>query len=143
MYAYHYDVRPARRPQNWNRWIDTMTQPSRAVGGEVYTLPVDVLASDEAYTVLAAVPGLRSEDLKLEVLGDTVTIRGKVETPEAADQERWLLRERRGGEFARTLVLPTEVNGAAAEATIDNGLLRLHLPKAEAARPKTIKVKAK
>ncbi len=143
MYAYHYDVRPARRPQTWNSWIEAMTEPARAPRAEVRTLPVDVLASDDAYTLLAAVPGLRSEDLKLEVLGDTVTIRGKVEIPEAADQERWLLRERRGGEFARTLVLPTEVNGSAAEASIENGLLSLRLPKSEAARPKTIKVKAK
>ncbi len=143
MYAYQYDVRPARRPQSLNSLIEAMTVPARQEQAQVRTLPIDVLASDEAYTVLAAVPGLRSEDLKLEVLGDTVTIRGKVEIPEAAEQERWLLRERRGGEFARTLVLPTEVNGAAAEASIENGLLHLRLPKVEGARPKTIKVTAK
>ena len=143
MYAYHYDVRPARRPQSLNSLMEAMAMPTRRQQDGLRSLPVDVLASDEAYTLLAAVPGLRPEDLKLEVLDDTVTISGSVAIPEASDQERWLLRERRGGRFERTLVLPTEVNGAAAEASVENGLLSLRLPKAEASRPKSIKVTAK
>jgi HSP20 family protein len=89
---------------------------------------------------VAELPGLDPEHLHLEVLDDTVTIRGEIEEPEPPEGSRWLLRERRPGKFARTIVLPTEVNGAAADATIDNGLLTLRLPKAEAARPRTIKV---
>ncbi len=53
------------------------------------------------------------------------------------------MQERRYGKFARTLTLPAEVDSAKAEATIENGLLTLRVPKAEAARPKMIKVKAR
>ena len=54
-----------------------------------------------------------------------------------------LLHERRYGKFARSVTLPAEVDGAKAEAAIENGVLTLRLPKAETAKPKTIKINAK
>ena len=142
MFNYNYRVRPARAPESMNRVIEEMGSIARRANTAVRALAVDVLATDEAFIITAAVPGLRAEDLKLEVLGDTVTLQGEVAAPEAEDGQ-WLLRERRYGQFARTLVLPVAVDGAAAEATIDSGLLTVRLPKAEEARPKTIKVSAK
>ena len=142
MLTYNYRVRPAGASESMNRIIEEMTSVARRANNGARALPVDVLATDEAFILTAAVPGLRPEDLKLEVLGDTVTVQGEVAEP-AAEQGNWLLRERRYGAFARTLVLPVPVDGAAAEATIDNGLLTVRLPKVEVARPKTIKVTAK
>jgi HSP20 family protein len=142
MFSYNYRVRPARAPESMNRIIEEMTSVARRANGNVRALAVDVLATDEAFILTAAVPGLRAEDLKLEVLADTVTVQGDVAEP-AAEDGTWLLRERRHGAFARTLVLPVPVDGAAAEATIDNGLLTVRLPKVEVARPKTIKVTTK
>lgn len=142
MYSYNYRVRPARAPESMNRIIEEMTSVARRANSSVRALAVDVLATDDAFTLTAAVPGLKAEDLKLEVLGDTVTVQGEVAAPEA-ENGNWLLRERRYGAFARTLVLPVAVNGAAAEASIDNGLLTIRLPKAEESKPKTIKVTSK
>ncbi len=142
MFSYNYRVRPARAPESMNRIVEEMNSVARRANGHVRALAVDVLATDDAFVLTAAVPGLHAEDLKLEVLGDTVTLRGEVAEP-AAEEGTWLLRERRHGAFARTLVLPVAVDGAAAEATIDNGLLTVRLPKVEVARPKTIKVTAK
>ena len=142
MFSYNYRVRPNRAPESMNRIIEEMNSVARRAHNGVRALPVDVLATDEAFILTAAVPGLRAEDLKLEVLGDTVTVQGEVVEPEV-EQGSWLLRERRHGVFARTLVLPVAVDGAAAEATIDNGLLTIRLPKVEVARPKTIKVTTK
>jgi HSP20 family protein len=142
MFSYNYRVRPARAPESMNRIIEEMTSVARRANGNVRALAVDVLATDEAFILTAAVPGLRAEDLKLEVLADTVTVQGDVAEP-AAEDGTWLLRERRHGAFARTLVLPVPVDGAAAEASIDNGLLTVRLPKVEVARPKTIKVTTK
>lgn len=142
MFSYNYRVRPARAPESMNRVIEEMGSIARRAHNGVRALAVDVLATDEAFVITAAVPGLRAEDLKLEVLGDTVTLQGEVAAPEA-EAGQWLLRERRYGKFARTLVLPVAVDGAGAEATIDSGLLTVRLPKAEEARPKTIKVSAK
>ncbi len=142
MFSYNYRVRPARAPESMNRIIEEMNSVAHRANGRVRALAVDVLATDEAFVITAAVPGLRADDLKLEVLGDTVTLQGEVAEP-TAEEGNWLLRERRHGAFARTLVLPVAVDGAAAEASIDNGLLTVRLPKVEVARPKTIKVTAK
>lgn len=142
MYTYTYH--PRRIARSMNQLFDESVVNPQLLNPAVAALPVDVIATGDEYIVSAAVPGLRAEDLSLEVLGDTVTLRGEVAAPETGDQTRWLLRERRRlGKFARTLTLPTEVEGAAAEASIDNGVLTVRLPKAEAAKPKVIKVAAK
>ena len=108
-----------------------------------YALPLDVIAKDDEYVITAAVPGLKSDDLSVEVLGEAVTIRGEVKSEQNGEQDGYLLQERRYGKFSRTLNFPVELDGAKAEAVIENGLLTLRVPKAEAARPKMIKVKAK
>jgi HSP20 family protein len=104
-------------------------------------LPVDVHADEESYTITAAVPGLKSDDLHVEILDDVVTLRGKVEA-EDTDERRYLLREVCLGEFERRLRLPDPLDASKAEATVENGLLTLRIPKAEEARPKVIKVRA-
>ncbi len=115
-------------------------EPTGFNGGR--RLPVDVRADDEAYVITAAVPGLKAEDLKIEVLEDVITLRGEIR---AADEgnDGYLRRELRAGEFQRSLRLPNPLDASKAEASIENGLLTLRIPKADEARPKTIKVKAR
>ncbi|MGH2521963.1 MAG: Hsp20/alpha crystallin family protein [Anaerolineales bacterium] len=126
-------IRPARRIQR------------RAVGSfarsDANPLPLNVAERQDEFVVTAAVPGLQPEALHLEVLGDTVTLRAEEAAPAEA-QDGWLLRERRPVTFARTLRFPTELDGAKAEASLENGLLTVRLPKAETAKPKMVKVKA-
>lgn len=104
-------------------------------------LAVDVTSNDEAYEINALVPGLDAEDLEIEVLNNTVTIRGEFK---ACSQEnaKYLVCELPNGRFSRSLTLPTALDAGKTEAMIKNGLLTLRVPKAEAHRPKTIKVKA-
>ena len=108
-----------------------------------YALPLDVIAKDDEYVITAAVPGLKPDDLSVEVLGETVTIRGEIKSEQNGEQDGYLLQERRYGKFSRTLNFPVELDGAKAEASVENGVLTLRVPKAETARPKTIKVKAR
>jgi HSP20 family protein len=143
MYTYTY--RPVRLADAMNRLFeDSFVQPgwngSREAGMAV---PVDVLAEADSYVLTAVVPGLRSEDLSLEVLGDTVTLRGEVAGPEAEKDGSYLLRERRTGKFERSFTFPAELNAAEAQAALENGILTLRLAKAEAAKRKTIKVNAR
>jgi HSP20 family protein len=140
---YKYAYRPTRFAQVVNRLFDDSIVNPQLSNPTVAALPLNVLASGEDYVISAAVPGLKAEDLHLEVLGDTVTLRGELPTPEVAETDQWLLRERRAGKFSRTLTLPTEVDGSQAEANVENGVLTVRLPKAEAAKPKAIKVQAK
>jgi HSP20 family protein len=103
-------------------------------------LAVDVRASDEAYDITALVPGLEADDLDIEVLSNTVTIRGEFSTC-GEEETKYLVCELPNGRFVRTITLPTEVDATKVEASINNGVLALRVPKAEAHRPKAIKVK--
>ena len=102
-------------------------------------LAVDVTAGDEAYDISALVPGLDADDLDIEVLNNTVTIHGEFKSGEA-EQDKYLVCELPNGRFSRVITLPTAADASKVEASIRNGVLFLHIPKAEADRPKSIKV---
>ena len=103
------------------------------------SLPVDVREEDEAYILSALVPGLKADDLNIQVLDDVVTIEGEFK----ADESEYLMRELPHGAFRRTLRLPAALDASKAEAKITDGVLTLRLTKAESARPKTIKIAVK
>lgn len=99
-------------------------------------LGVNIREEDDAFVLSALVPGLKAEDLNIQVLGNAVSIEGEFKSEDA----EFLLNELPRGPFRRTLRLPVEIESNKVEAKIDNGVLTLTLPKAESARPKKIKV---
>ena len=103
--------------------------------------PVDVKAEGDNYVISALLPGVQADDLDIQVINETVTIRGELKV-ERNEKDVYLLRERHSGKFSRVLHLPTPLDPSGAEAHMDNGILTLQVSKAETARPKTIKVKA-
>jgi HSP20 family protein len=122
-----------------NRWFDESMTEHEPTEREML-LAVDVEAGDEAYDITALVPGLDAEDLDIEVLNNTVTIRGEFKWGDE-DQTKYMLSELPCGRFSRVITLPTAADANKVEATIKNGVLSLHIPKAEEDRPKAIKVK--
>jgi len=107
------------------------------------TFPVDVQAEKEAYVLSAYLPGMKSEDLNINVINDTVTITGEVKDEKTTEETNVLLKEWRNGQFSRSLTLPDELDAAKEEASLKDGVLTLRLPKAETALPKAIKVTSK
>jgi HSP20 family protein len=103
-------------------------------------LPIEAYTSDQEIVVRAAVPGLKPEDVEITVEGDTLTIRG--ELPPPPQNANFIYAERPWGKFSRTLQLNVPIQPDKAEAVFENGLLTLSLPKAEAVRPKVIRVKS-
>lgn len=99
-------------------------------------LPMNVRDDGEAFVLTAQVPGLKADDLKIQVLDDVVHIEGEF----AADDNEYLLHELSGGSFSRKLGLPAPVETDKVEAKIEDGMLTLRLPKSESARPRTIRV---
>lgn len=99
-------------------------------------LGVNIREEDEAYILSALVPGLKAEDLNIQVLDDVLNIEGEYKAQEA----EYLLNELPNGSFRRTLRLPSAVEADKVEARIVDGVLTLTLPKAESARPKKIQV---
>ena len=111
----------------------------RAVHSTEQTLAANVRDENDAFVLTALVPGLTAEQVNISILEDVVTIEGEYEQ----DENEYLLRELPTGSFRRTLRLPAPVDSAKAEAKITDGVLTLRLPKAESARPKTIKIASK
>ncbi len=134
---------PYRRMAALRQAMDRMFEENFADQDErELMLAVDVRGDDESYTIQALVPGLKAEDLSLEILNNTVTIRGEFKN-QPDGQDNYLLSELPNGRFSRVLTLPTPIESAKVEASIKDGVLNLHLPKAEAHRPKAIKINAK
>ena len=126
------------------RMIERMLQDggwNKPVESEV-AFPVDITAEPDAFVITALLPGIKPEDLDIQVVNETVTIQGKLlyQQDEKAD---YLVQERPYGKFSRVLSLPTTLDSNGAEASVENGILTLRVPKAETARPKTIKVVTK
>lgn len=105
-------------------------------------IPLDVTVDDDSYLITAFVPGVSAEDVKIEILDDSVSLEGEFPKDENEDA-RYLLQERPSGSFHRSLKLPTGLDAAGAEAEVVNGILFLRVPKVEEAKAKQIKVKVK
>jgi len=108
-------------------------------GSDQRALGVNIREEDDAYVLSSLVPGLKAEDLNIQILDDVVRIEGEYQ----ADESEYLLRELPNGSFTRTLRLPAAIEADSVEAKISEGVLTLKLPKAESARPKKIQVTAK
>ncbi len=112
-------------------------------GGPYAPLPLDAYATEDAFVVTAAVPGMRPEDLEVTYTNGAVVLAGAI--GDAAESEEakgatWYLRELWHGRFQRVVTLPFEVDPGRAEAAFENGILRITLPKAAHAKPQKIAV---
>jgi len=130
--TYYVTPYPYRMARRWARMAD-YEQPDQL------TLAVNVREENDEFVLNARTPGLKASDLNIQVLDDVVTLEGEYKS----DETEYLLRELPHGSFRRSLRLSTPVDAEKAEAKITDGLLTLRLPKAESARPKTIKINAK
>lgn len=131
--TFYLQTYPYRRMAR--RWADDRQQ----------TLGINVREENEVYVLSALVPGLNSDELKIQVLEDVVRIDGAYKRSgpaDKADESNYLVRELPQGSFTRTLRLPAAIDADHVEAEVTNGVLTLRLPKAESARPKQIKIKS-
>jgi HSP20 family protein len=106
------------------------------------TLPIDVKADNESFTIKALLPGARPEDVDIQIVNDIVTISGELRS-NREEGATYLLAERPDGKFHRVISLPTPLDANLVEADLENGILTLQIPKAEEAKPRSIKIKQK
>ncbi len=110
--------------------------------GEGLGVVLDVAETEEEFLVRASLPGINPDDLDISLAENVLTIKGEVKADEDIKEEQYHIRERRYGSFARSVSLPAPVDADAVEATYENGILTLRLPKAAEARPRKIPVRA-
>jgi HSP20 family protein len=111
-----------------------------ANAGDVGRLPLDVRATSDALLVEASLPGVKPEDVDITVENGSLTIRAEDRSEREDEQAGWIVRELSRGSVMRTVTLPTGLEADKAEATFDNGVLKLRIPKAEQVKPRQIRI---
>jgi HSP20 family protein len=106
-------------------------------------LDLDMYETEDKVVVKTAIPGVKVEDIKVSVSGETLTINAETKEEEEVKRENYLRKERRFGSYCRTVTLPGGLKADSAEADYTDGILTLNFPKAEEVKPKSIKVTAK
>lgn len=110
--------------------------------GRSESFSADLYEKDDMFVIKAALPGMKADEVKIDATTGAVTISGEYKRDEEVKKESYLRRERRYGSFYRSFTLPVEIDAAKAEASFENGVLTVKLPKGELAKPKHITVKA-
>ncbi len=124
-----------------NRMFEGLA-PTLTAADEGFVPRLDVRETADAIEVVAEVPGLKAEDIKVELNGDLLTISGEKRDERKSEEGSFHVVERRFGKFSRTIRLPVEVEREKIEAVHKDGVLTITLPKAEKATATTIEVKA-
>ena len=112
--------------------------PSATAG--VWLPPVDILESKEAYLIRAELPGMKKEDFNLEVNDGTLTLSGERKAESLTDGVEYHRNERIHGRFSRSFYLPQTVKQEGIKANCRDGMLEIHVPKVEEAKPRQITI---
>ena len=129
MHARINDLFGASFGRSWEKPSSAMWSP-----------PVDVLESKDAYLIRAELPGMKKEDFHLEVKDGTLTLTGERQSEKATDGVEYRTVERVNGKFWRSFSLPETVKHDGIQATYKDGILEIRVPKAEEAKPRQIEI---
>lgn len=122
---------------------DAFTRPL-SLSSNVWSVPaVDMYQTDNEVVVKAALPGIKADEVQINITGELLTLKGEVKQENEAKEKAYHIREQRWGTFERSIALPTQVVADKAKAEFENGILTITLPKAEEVKPKTITIKTK
>ncbi len=117
--------------------VPKMSDPAEPEG----QLTVDVFQTPDTIIVESAIAGVRPEDIDINVTPDSVSIRGSREREQQADMEDYLYQECYWGRFARSIILPQEVDPENADVKLKNGILTIRLPKANKRKSRKLSVR--
>ena len=130
-----------RRPlPAWRRPLTWWRVPTEEMA---WTPTVEMYEKDDKFVVRAELPGMKKEELDISVLGDTLTIKGERKAKSEVKDEDYYRCELCYGKFSRSVALPAAVDAKKVEASYENGILEITLPKVEEAKPKKVEVKVK
>ena len=102
---------------------------------------VDILEEDRAFQIHLSIPGLKKDEIKIDLKNEVLTISGERKQNTEKKEAKYHLGEIRYGHFSRTFRLPDNVDADEIEAEFKDGILEVRVPKVEDAKPKTISIK--
>jgi HSP20 family protein len=136
--------RPFAELEDVRSRIDRMFGEMASGGGEQrWNLSLDVVERDDAYVVRADVPGLKPDEVKIEVEDDVLTISAEHEESEEEKKDNYVRRERRYGAFSRSLNVPKGVTADQIEATSKDGVVEISIPKPKEQERKAVSISPK
>ena len=109
-------------------------------GATTGTVPLDIYETNDELVVTATLPGLKPEEIDITIQCDVLRIQGETRHDENVKEEQFHRRERGERRFYREVALPVSVKSDAVQAQFEHGILTLHLPKSEEAKPRRIQV---
>jgi HSP20 family protein len=125
----------------FNRMFEQFGKPVAWVEQGRYAPAMDVHETEDAYVVEADVPGLKKDDVHIEVADNVLTIKGERKDEKEDKDKNYHRVERSFGSFARSVALPAGFDGTKVSAKFDNGVLTVTLPKPEERKPRRVEVK--
>ncbi len=140
-----YPLSPWREMERLRREMDRLFQdfPSRYRINMAPAYPaMNIWTNENGAIITAELPGVSPQDIEISVVNDTLTLSGKREEQECGENVRFHRRERGCGRFVRTIQLPFQVESNKVEASLEKGVLKISLPRAETDKPRKIAVKA-
>ena len=143
-------IRGSQRPNIWQEMDQLQREMNRLFDatsrGHVFNAPaypaVNIWANEDGQIISAEMPGLSPGEINIDVAGDAISISGERKPDELAKDAHYHRRERGFGSFSRTIQLPFMVDTGKVEASFKNGVLFVHLPRAEADKPKKVTIKS-
>jgi HSP20 family protein len=134
--------------RDFDRLRREMDQLFGALSGGTLPMPsagvfplINVTEDTNNYYVRAELPGMKSDELDIQVTGNGISISGERKIPVEGNNIKYHRREREAGTFSRSINLPGEIDVNKVEASMENGVLKINIPKSEAAKPRQITVK--
>ncbi len=109
-------------------WSDWNVSPI-GNGFAQHTFDIDLSEKDDEYVIKATLPGLKPEEIDIAIHDDVLTISGETKHENQREEQQYVTRERSYGSFMRRIVLPTPIHDSTADATLNNGVLTIRLPK--------------
>ena len=136
---------PFREMMAWRsaleRVFDDSLTMSRTWDQGSWELALDVAEEEDAFVVKASIPGIKPEDMDISLTDNLLTIKGETKVEQEFEKAQYHVRERRFGSFQRSVALPTAVNANAVDASYENGVLTLRVPKADEVKPHKISIR--
>ncbi len=124
-----------------DRLFDNASSNREGTQASMWGLAVDMVENKDDFIVKASVPGINPNDLDISYTDGTLTIKGEIKEDKDFKEDQFHLRERRYGSFIRSITLPNQIRGDEIEASYQDGVVTLRLPKAEEVKPKRIAIK--
>lgn len=121
--------------------MPTTGEKKEAISVAEWSPLVDITEDDKEYIVKAEIPDMKKEDIKINVHDDVLSISGDRKYEKEEKGKKYHRVERAYGSFMRSFTLPEDADGSKVNAEYKDGVLKVHLPKSEKAKQKTIEVK--